>query len=57
MELALVHMVIGMVLAAFAIWALIAGWKLLGLVLRGVPLLLMFIGLMAFTAGSRRSER
>jgi hypothetical protein len=57
MEPVLAHLIIGTVFAALAVWGLVAGWKLLGLIMRGVPLLLMFIGLMAITASCRRGER
>jgi len=51
----MVHLVIGLILAALGIWGVIAWWAWFGLVMRGVvPFCLLLFGLLAILSGCRR---
>lgn len=51
----MVHLVVGLILAALGIWGVIAWWGWFGLVMRGVvPFMLLLFGLLAILSGVRR---
>jgi hypothetical protein len=54
----MVHLVIGLALAALGIWGVVAWWDVFGLVMRGlVPFTLLVFGLVALLSGYRQTAQ